>query len=112
LTEGHPYLVQQALFWIATGQGAPDQLFAWATLDSGPGPFKRHLSRLLRRISNHPDQQVALLKVIHHNRLNDQAMIVRLRGAGLIRYESTSKQVLLRCPLYAKYFQERLGDGI
>ncbi len=106
LVAGQPYLVRQALHWVASQRCVPDQLFKQPPDDDGP--FGPHLRRLLRRLLNRPEQQAALKQVIQENKLDDEAMFFRLEGAGLARRGERSKDVFLRCPLYANYFEVRL----
>jgi hypothetical protein len=116
LSHGHPYLVRQALYCVASQQMSPEELFQNAASDHGPfGDHLRHYFILLQNKSL-PDKDLLLsgLRQIigtHALRVSKDAwkneeVLHRLIGAGLVRKEGNA--VVPRCQLYADYFQRCL----
>jgi len=105
LLNGHPYLVRRALYLIASNRITVADLFTQATHDRGP--FGDHLRHHLFRLHARKDLIQALRQVILRNRLDDEQLIYRLLGAGLVRREGQS--TVPRCNLYAEYFTEHLN---
>lgn len=106
LLAGQPYLIRLALYRLASGQISVMELFAQATSDNGP--FGDHLRYHLFRMNDKPELREGLLQIIRQNRCDNESVIFRLQGAGLVRREA--QVVLPRCQLYATYFQEHLHD--
>lgn len=104
LLGGHPYLVRQALYLVASRQITVADLFAEATADRGP--FGDHLRYHLFRMNDKKDLIQGMLQVIRNQTCPDERVFFRLRGAGLVRRERQT--VLPRCQLYAEYFREHL----
>ena len=104
LLGGHPYLVRQALYLVASQRLSPTELFTDATADRGP--FGNHLRYHLFRLHDKQELRQGLLQVISQNTCQDERVFFRLRGAGLVRREG--RAVLPRCQLYADYFREHL----
>jgi hypothetical protein len=104
LLNGQPYLVHRALYLVASRRMSSAEIFAQATLDSGP--FGEHLQRHLRRLRQRADLSEELLHIIRNQASRDALLCERLFNAGLLRREG--KTVLPRCRLYADYFRERL----
>lgn len=104
LLAGHPYLTRRALYLIASNAMTISELLNEATEEKGP--FGDHLRWHLFRIYDKPHLVQGFLQVIKKQNCPDERIFFRLRGAGLVRREG--KQVLPRCQLYARYFQEHL----
>jgi transcriptional regulator with XRE-family HTH domain len=104
LTSGHPFLVRRALYVIASGQLAPERLFAIASDDGGP--FDGHLRHQLACVYARAELATALRHILRSGDCPDESVLARLLRAGLVRRRGAS--VALRCPLYASYFQQRL----
>ncbi|MEM9904534.1 MAG: AAA-like domain-containing protein [Cyanobacteria bacterium P01_D01_bin.44] len=106
LLNGHPYLVRRALYLVASDRMSVETLFQERTEERGP--FGDHLRYHLSRVYNHKTLVKGLLQVFSQQICPDEGIFFRLRGAGLIRREG--QKVVLRCQLYAEYFQEHLSD--
>ena len=105
LVHGHPYLVRKALYLVASGQLTADELFNQAYNERGP--FGDHLRYHLFRIYNKPELKACLLRVVQSQTCPDEKLFFRLRGAGLVRRRNNS-DVVPRCELYARYFEQHL----
>ena len=105
---GHPYLTRKALYMVAshTPTMTIDDLFAQATSESGP--FGDHLRYYLLRLQGKTELLAALHQAIGGHAADNELLIYRLEGAGLVRRQGN--KVLPRCELYARYFGERLHD--
>ncbi len=106
LLAGQPYLIRLALYRLASGQISVMELFAQATSDNGP--FGDHLRYHLFQMNDKPELREGFLRIIRQNRCDNESVIFRLQGAGLVRREA--QVVLPRCQLYATYFQEHFHD--
>ncbi len=107
LLNGHPYLVRRALYLVASKRISAKELFNTAADDRGP--FGDHLRHHLFRLHDQKDLIQGLRQVLHRNKLEGQEserIFFRLRGAGLVRREGSLE--VMRCKLYADYFQEHL----
>lgn len=104
LVRGHPYLVRRALYLVASGQLSAASLFEHAADEHGP--FGDHLRYHLFRMHDKADLVAAMINVINRRGCDDENIIHRLRGAGLIRREGDA--VVPRCELYAQYFGRHL----
>jgi hypothetical protein len=105
LVGGHPYLVHNALYYVASGQiDSPDELFL--NVRDERNPFRDYLINLLTRLQNEPEMVKHLKTVIKENRCEDAATFFRLHGAGLVR--QVGDDVVLRCKLYQNFFKEYL----
>jgi hypothetical protein len=107
LIGGHPYLVRRALYLVATGQAGIADLFTRAGDDQGP--FGDHLRHHLFRLHDQPELRQGLLQVIRYHTCEDERIVFRLRGAGLVRRDD--RAVVPRCKLYAEYFGAHLESG-
>lgn len=105
LLGGHPYLVRRALYLVASQRISISDLFTHATDDRGP--FGDHLRHHLLRLHRKEELTQAMLRVIRYGACQDEHIVFRLRGAGLVRREGHA--VLPRCQLYAEYFREHLN---
>jgi hypothetical protein len=106
LLGGHPYLTRKALYLLASKRITFSDLLATACEDDGP--FGDHLRNHLFRMSDHAELKEGLMGAIKHQRIADDHIFFRLRGAGLVR--RVGNEELPRNPLYAEYFGKRL-DG-
>jgi len=104
LLAGHPYLVRRALYLVASQRLSVSELFARATDDRGP--FGDHLRYHLFRLNDQQELIDGLSQVIRSNSCQNEQIVFRLRGAGLVRRDG--RKVVPRCPLYADYFREHL----
>ena len=105
LLGGHPYLTRKALYLLASKRVPFDGLLATACEDDGP--FGDHLRNHLFRMSDYPELKSGLMEAIKHQRIADERVFFRLRGAGLVR--RVGNEELPRNPLYAEYFGKRLS---
>jgi hypothetical protein len=105
LVNGHPYLVRRALYLVASGRLASDDLFDRVTEDAGP--FGDHLRSLLTRLHNKPELVAGLRQVLNTQSCPND-IFFRLRGAGLVR--RAQSRVLPSSQLYATFFQEHFGE--
>jgi hypothetical protein len=105
LLGGHPYLTRKALYLLASKRITFDVLLAAACEDDGP--FGDHLRNHLFRMSDHDELKTGLMGAINHQRIADEHVFFRLRGAGLVR--RVGNEELPRNPLYAEYFGKRLA---
>ncbi|MEA5618047.1 AAA-like domain-containing protein [Cronbergia sp. UHCC 0137] len=109
---GHPYLVRLALYHLAQpipGQWVNlQQLLQDATSDNGI--YSQHLRRHLGILRENEKLAAAFRQVISTTEavLLDSILGYQLHSMGLIKWQSN--QVISRCELYRKYFQERLSD--
>ena len=104
---GHPYLVRQAMYSVVSGKYSIRELLARATDDEGP--FGDHLRRHLVQLAAMPRVAAAFRNVLQRNTCQDELLLSRLQGGGLVR--RTGHSVSARCSLYARYFGERLEHG-
>jgi hypothetical protein len=104
LLGGHPYLTRKALYLLASGRISLDDLLATACEDDGP--FGDHLRNHLYRMSEYPELKTGLMGAIKHQRIADEGVFFRLRGAGLVRRVGNDE--VLRNLLYAEYFGKML----
>lgn len=105
LVHGHPYLVRKALYLVASGQISADELFNQAYDERGP--FGDHLRYHLFRIYDKPELKTCFLQVVQRQSCPDEKVFFRLRGAGLVRRRNNG-DVVPRCELYARYFEQHL----
>jgi hypothetical protein len=104
---GHPYLVQTALFFLAAHpETSLETLLQTAPTDAGI--YSRHLRPLTLVLQKQPELAAALKQIIS---LEEPSQIglaqgYKLHSMGLIKRQGN--QVVLRCTLYQKYFQEHL----
>jgi AAA-like domain/TIR domain/CHAT domain len=108
LLGGHPLLLRQALYKIASQEITLSQLFEKATADDGP--FRDHLRYRLFRLVTEEDLPLlrqAFIEIVQFKTCSDQRVLLELKALGLVRTEDRS--VLPRCQLYAKYVQELLN---
>jgi MinD-like ATPase involved in chromosome partitioning or flagellar assembly len=105
LLSGHPYLTRRALHLIASQRTTITELFDNASEDNGP--FGDHLRNCLFGMANQENLKLGLLQVIKNNRISDDQIYFRLRGAGLVK--RVGNLVVPRNKLYAEYFSKHLN---
>lgn len=104
---GHPYLVQLALYHLATSQINFSGLLTTAHTDRGI--YSSHLNRHLNNLEENPELKadlIQLLKTTSPVLLNDYVNQFKLYSMGLIQLEGN--KVILRCEIYRRYFSEKL----
>ena len=72
------------------------------------GPFGEHLRYHLFRMDDKSHLVQGLLQVMCRETCEDEQVLRRLEGAGLVRREG--HQIQPRCRLYAEYFKEHLHE--
>ena len=106
LVDGHPYLVQQALYHLAQQDLTLKQLIETAATDAGI--YSNHLHRHLRSLQEHPQLAAAYEEVIHSSNPVEleQVLAFKLHSMGLVKLQGN--QVISSCELYRQYFEEVL----
>ena len=97
--------MRSQLYLLASSRITLDALLATAYEDDGP--FGDHLRNHLFRMSGYPELKEGMLGAIKHQRIADEQVFFRLRGAGLV--QRAGSEELPRNPLYAEYFEKRLN---
>lgn len=105
LTGGHPYLVRQGLYHLATGRFDLPGLTAEACDERGP--FGDHLRQLRWRLHRDETLNPALQQILRTRRCEREDHFIRLKAAGLVRGE-TCREAEMRCDLYKRYFRGHL----
>jgi hypothetical protein len=103
LLSGHPFLVHQAVWLVASGRLSPQELFKNAAVDNGP--FGNHLRDHLDRIHTTRSLAEALRGVLNHSKCPNDAF-ARLRSMGVVRRRG--RTIAPRCRLYEEFFKEHL----
>ncbi|PMB26838.1 AAA-like domain-containing protein [Fischerella thermalis] len=106
LVDGHPYLVQQALYHLVQQDLTLKQLIETAATDAGI--YSNHLHRHLRSLQEHPQLAAAYEEVIHSSNPVEleQILAFKLHSMGLVKLQGN--QVISSCELYRQYFEEVL----
>lgn len=106
LLAGHPYLIQQALYHLASRNLTFTQLIKTAATDAGI--YYHHLHRHLGNLQEHPQLAAAYTKVIKSPIPVEleQFCAFKLYSMGLVKLHGN--QVVSSCELYRRYFQERV----
>jgi hypothetical protein len=105
LVGGHPYLIQSALYRVASGNISEEEFFASAATDQGP--YSDHLRRFLWMLAQDAALLEALQAIYRGDNYRDEAVTFRLVAAGLVRREG--RFLRPRYELYAEYFRERFS---
>jgi hypothetical protein len=105
LVGGHPYLVRQAMYVLATERWPLARLREEAAKDTGP--FGDHLRRHLWALHQSDRLRTAVARITRGAGCEDETLFQRLVAAGLVRGE-TRAEALLRCDLYQQYFSRHL----
>ncbi|MBW4558227.1 MAG: AAA-like domain-containing protein [Trichormus sp. ATA11-4-KO1] len=106
LVDGHPYLVQQALYHLAQQDLTFQQLIETAATDAGI--YSNHLHRHLRSLQEHPQLAAAYeLAIALSTPVElEQTLAFKLHSMGLVKLQGN--QVISSCKLYRQYFEEAL----
>jgi AAA-like domain len=106
LVDGHPYLIQQALYHLAQQDLTLKQLIQTAAKDAGI--YSNHLHRHLRSLQEHPQLAAAYEEVIKSSSPVEleQVLAFKLHSMGLVKLQGN--QVISSCELYRRYFEEAL----
>jgi hypothetical protein len=105
LVGGHPYLVRQALYVLATERWSLARLREESGKDTGP--FGDHLRRHLWALHQSDRLRTAVARIARGGGCEDETLFQRLVAAGLVRGE-TRAEARLRCDLYQQYFSRHL----
>ncbi|NJM74138.1 MAG: hypothetical protein HC862_30925 [Scytonema sp. RU_4_4] len=106
LVDGHPYLVQQAMYHLAQQDLTLKQLVQTAVTDAGI--YSNHLHRHLRSLQEHPQLAAAYEEVIKSSTPVEleQTLAFKLHSMGLVILQGN--QVVPSCELYRQYFDHEL----
>jgi AAA domain-containing protein len=105
LVGGHPYLVRQAYYTLASeGLSLPDLL---RVADSPDGPFGRHLLFYLHSLKKNPALFAAFQQLLQNQKLPDESLLERLSAVGLIQQRDGIWSP--RCGLYGDFFRRQTG---
>lgn len=109
LIDGHPYLVQQALYHLAHQDLTLQQLIQTAATDAGI--YSNHLHRHLRSLQEHLQLAAAYEEVIKSSSPVEieQVLAFKLHSMGLVKLQGN--QVISSCELYRQYFEEALRQN-
>ncbi len=107
MVEGHPYLVQLALYEVSSGKLALEQLLRDAPTEAGI--YSNHLRGLLEMLQHAPELAQALKMVVASMEPVelDSMQIYKLHSMGLVHQENN--WVIPRCNLYREYFRRVLS---
>jgi len=105
LVGGHPYLVRQALYVLATERWSLARLCEEASKDTGP--FGDHLRRHLWALLQSERLRAAVARLANGEGCDDEGLFQRLSASGLVAGETCST-ARLRCALYQQYFSRHL----
>ncbi len=105
LVGGHPYLVRQAYYTLASeGLSLPDLSAGASSLE---GPFAKHLLFYQHSLKKNPTLMAAFQQVLREQKLPDEALLERLSAVGLIKQERGTWKA--RCGLYEEFFRRQIG---
>ena len=102
---GHPYLLRQSLYTVASGSSTFEKLME--TRADETGPFGDHLRRYLWVLRDQKQLRSSLRGVLRGHGCAEEDCFQRLSAAGLIKGE-TRDEAEPRCQLYADYFGKHL----
>ncbi|MGD1806089.1 AAA-like domain-containing protein [Dapis sp. BLCC M126] len=103
---GHPYLVRQALYYIARKRITLEKLLQVAPTEEGP--YSDHLRRHLNNLEENLELLIAIKQIL----AVDYPLPIgtkegfKLRSMGLVKFQGNS--VMPLCELYRRYFSDRL----
>ncbi len=104
---GHPYLCQQAFEQLRLEKAVDLETFL-AIAPTEAGPYAQHFRRLLAHLHDNPELAIAMRTILQA----DAPVQIRpelgfmLHSLGLVRLLGNTVEV--HCPLYQRYFSERL----
>lgn len=105
LVGGHPYLVRQAYYTLATERiSLPDLL---RIADSPDGPFGKHLVFYLHSLRKNPSLFAAFQQLLRDQKSPDESLLERLSAVGLIQQNDGIWSP--RCGLYGDFFKRQVG---
>ena len=107
LVDGHPYLIQLALYWLSEQEGTLADILADAHTQSGI--YSNHLRRFLEIIMRQPALQQAFAAVLADPESGaqiDTLMAHQLERMGLVRLLGNT--AIVSSALYSKYFKPLL----
>jgi hypothetical protein len=105
LVGGHPYLVRQALYVLATERWSLARLREAAGSDTGP--FGDHLRRHLWPLLQNDRLRAAVARLARGGGCDDEGLFQRLVASGLVAGESRAT-ARLACALYQQYYSRHL----
>jgi hypothetical protein len=105
LIGGHPFLVRQCLYTLATSGASLSELNKVAANENGP--FGDHLRQYLWPLQEDKDLREALQEILRRGGCDDEVHFQRLCSAGLVTGDSRTA-ASLRCELYSRYFEKHL----
>lgn len=105
LLGGHPFLLRQALFTLASSNMSVRELLDVAASETGP--FGDHLRRYVWFMQQSEGLRRVLREVLRRNACDSEADFQRLKAAGLVKGE-TRHALQMRCRLYSDYFRKHL----
>ncbi|MEM8778447.1 MAG: AAA-like domain-containing protein [Cyanobacteria bacterium P01_G01_bin.49] len=102
LIAGHPYLVQQAFYYLATQTLTLEELIKTGATDASI--YHHHLHRLLENLQEHSVLFTAYQQVLEASTPIEleQLAAFKLHSMGLVNLEGN--QVISSCELYQQYF--------
>jgi hypothetical protein len=106
LLNGHPYLIRQGLYCVATGQHDAQSLFACALRTDETGPFANHLRHYESILDEQDDLWQGFKQVLHHQTRPYTLVHYALIALGLTR--ETAQGAAPRNALYDHFFTARL----
>jgi hypothetical protein len=105
LIGGHPYLIRQALYVLATERWSLARLREEAGKDTGP--FGDHLRRHLWALLQSDRLRAVVVRIAKGGGCEDEGLFQRLLASGLVSGDSRSV-ARLRYALYQQYFPKHL----
>jgi hypothetical protein len=107
LLNGHPYLIRQALYCVATAQHDTESLFACALRTDETGPFADHLRHYESILDERDDLWQGFKQVLYHQTRPHTPVHYALIALGLTR--ETAQGAVPRNALYTRFFTARLN---
>jgi len=107
MVDGHPYLLREALYRIATGKLTLDEFIQFAPTEEGP--YRDHLSRQLNNLDD-PKLRAALKRVVNSDGPIQLEQQYQFKLCSLGITEPRQNSVIPLCNLYRIYFRDRLKD--
>ena len=107
LVDGHPYLLQVALYHITHNHYTLAKILKIASHEDGP--YSEHLRRHRVNLETHPELIKAVKMIMNTEHPLPVAQVngvFRLRSMGLVKVNGD--MVMPLCDLYRRYFNKRL----
>ena len=105
LLGGHPYLVRKTFYEIVTKRLSWEMVQATAATDKGI--FDQHLKHIYHILHDKADLKAALKTIIRTQRCFDDAALLRLLNAGIVK--GRGEEYHCRCNLYERYLEHKLS---